>query len=165
MKLTKILLGASALSAAMALSGCMGSSSQTGAHGTALNSMSMVNRAANSEPSQSDLNKSCSEIDAELARLYARNEELERAAKAEQRKGALARGAVNAGLSALTYKGITNAGSASGIRKVGTASSLAGGVANVTMGGSGPDAKTMNQSMAIYERTSLLERTKLSKGC
>ena len=150
--------------AAMALSGCMGTS-QTSSHAAAMSGMAVVQRAADSQPTQTDLAKSCAQIEAELSRLYARSAELERAARAEERKTSLARGAVNTGLAALTMSGLTGAGSVSEIRNVQTASTVAGTVANSTMGSSGPDARTTNETMAVFERTSLLERTKLQKGC
>ena len=150
--------------AALTLTGCMGSS-QTRSNATALSGLATIQRASDSQPTQTDLAMSCREIDGELNRLYARSEELERTARAQERKGALARGAVSTGLAALTFGGITNAGSVSEIQNVHTASTVANTAASATMGNSGPDARTTNETLAIFERTSLLERTKLQKGC
>ena len=151
--------------AAMFLSGCMGTTSQTSANATALNSIATVQRTANTQPTQAELGKSCSEINAELNRLYARNAELEKAARAQERKGALGRGLLNAGIAAATLGGMTNAGSVDQIKTVSTAATVARTGADAAMGTSGPDARTTSETLAIFERTSLLERAKLSKGC
>ncbi|WP_171182272.1 hypothetical protein [Ruegeria sp. HKCCD8929] len=153
------------MSATLILSACSGGTSQTSANVLGLQSISGVQRAALAAPSEKELAMNCAQIEAELARHYARMEEINRAERARERQTNLTGGLVDAGLSVLGAGAIANAGSAQGIRNVGTATNLVGTAAQSATRGSGPNAQTYNEALAISERSAVLERVKLDKGC
>lgn len=148
--------------ALFAVAGCMSDVSQ---HMMARQSMTDLQRAAHAEPSEQDLAMSCPAIDTELSTLYARLETINKGERARQRKASLTSGLLDAGLSMAAGSAMAHAGSAEGLRQVGAATSVASTAADVATSGSGPTARTYNEGMAITERSALLERVKLSKGC
>lgn len=153
-----------ALFGATVLSGCMSDVSQTSTNVMGIQSIAGVQRAAQTQPTQQDLARSCSDVQKELDQLYARSEAINKAETARQRKTNLTNGLLNAGLSVVGADAIASAGSAQAISNVGTATTLAGAAVN-SSGASGPTSQTYTQAMALAERSALLERVKLSKGC
>ncbi len=159
----KTLISLAVLSS-FALTGCMGRVSQTSASVMGMQSIAGMQRAAQAQPSEQDLTLSCAQVQSELNGLYARMEAINKAERARERKANLRGGLLDAGLSVVGAGAIANAGSAQSISNIGTATTVAGTAANATRG-SGPNAQTYNEAMAIAERSSILERVKLSKGC
>lgn len=161
MKTTAITL---TLISAFTLSGCMGGVSQTSANVMGMQSIAGVQRSAQAQPTEKDLALSCSQVQSELNRIYARMEEVNKSERARERQANLTGGLLDAGLSVVGAGAIANAGSAQAISNIGTATTAAGAAASTTRG-SGPSAQTYNEAMAMAERSSVLERVKLAKGC
>jgi len=153
-----------AVLSSFALTGCMGGVSQTSANVMGMQSIAGMQRAAQAQPSEQDLTLSCAQVQSELNGLYARMEAINKAERARERKANLRGGLLDAGLSVVGAGAIANAGSAQSISNIGTATTVASTAANATRG-SGPNAQTYNEAMAIAERSSILERVKVSKGC
>lgn len=152
----KTLISLAVLSS-FALTGCMGGVSQTSANVMGMQSIAGMQRAAQAQPSEQDLTLSCAQVQSELNGLYARMEAINKAERARERKANLRGGLLDAGLSVVGAGAIANAGSAQSISNIGTATTVAGTAANATRG-SGPNAQTYNEAMAIAERSSILER-------
>lgn len=153
------------LLSAMALSACMGTTSQTTSSVTSQSAMSSVLRASQTEPTSRDLAMTCKQIDSELGTVYAKFEQINKAERAREKKTGLTSGLLNAGISLIGAGAITDAGSAGAIGNIGTATTLAGSAANASVGSGGPDAKAYNQALALQERAAVLERAKIAKGC
>lgn len=153
------------ISAIAVLSACMGNTTQTSASIMGMQSIAGVQRAAQAQPTETDLAMNCSQVNGELKSLYARSEEINKAEQARASKANLTSGLLDAGFSVLGAGAIANAGSAQAIANIGTATAAAGTVSSSVRGSSGPDAQAFNEAMAIAERSALLERVKLSKGC
>ena len=149
----------------MALAGCMSNVSQTSANIMGLQSVAGVQRAAQAQPAEKDLAMSCKEVEGELGTLYARMDGINKAERKRERKANLTGGLLNAGISVLGAGAITNAGSAQSISNIGTATTVAGTAASAASGSNGPNAQAYNEGLAIAERSAVLERVKLSKGC
>lgn len=152
------------LAATIGLAGCGDAVSRTSANIVGVQSVAGVHRAANSEPSKADLAMSCSQIDGELSSIYAQMDQINKAERAKERKANLTGGLLDAGLSVVGAGAIANAGSAQAISNVGTATTLAGAAVNGA-GAPGTDVGTYNKALAIAERSSVLERAKVAKGC
>ena len=146
-------------------SGCMGSSSGLSSQVAAMQGIAGVQRSAQATATKEDLAMSCPQIDAELKRHYARMEQINKAERARERQANLTGGLLDAGLSVVGAGAIANAGSAQTIRNVGTATTVAGSAASAATASAGPDAQTYNEALAISERSALLGRVKLQKGC
>jgi hypothetical protein len=154
-----------ALAGTLFMMACTEQVSQTSANVLGLNSIASVQRAAQATPTEKDLAMSCAQIDAELKTLYARTEEINKAERARERKAGLTQGLLDAGLSVVGASAIANAGSAQAISNVGTATALAGSASSAAVGSGGPNQKAYNQALALAERSSVLERAKVEKGC
>ncbi|MES0864809.1 hypothetical protein ABLN87_20860 [Ruegeria sp. SCPT10] len=152
------------LIASATLTACSDSMTQTSANIMGMQSIAGVQRASNTEPSSADLAMSCGQINSELSSLYAEIETINKAERARERKANLTGGLLDAGLSVVGAGALANAGSAQAISNVGTATAVAG-AATDGLTASGPDAGTFNRQFALVERTSVLERTKVAKGC
>ncbi len=147
------------------LSACMGGSSQTASLATSQSAMSAVMRAGQTQPSEKDMAMSCKAIDAELTGLYAQFEEINKAERARERKAGLTSGLLSAGISFAGISALGNAGSVQAMQNIGTATSVASTAASASQGAGGPNAQTLNKATAIQERSAVLERAKLAKGC
>ncbi|WP_156916739.1 MULTISPECIES: hypothetical protein [Leisingera] len=161
----KTIKRAVAVAGLMGLAGCMGNTSQTSANIMGLQSMTGVQRAAQTQPSEQDLAMSCGEAQTELGTLYARSDAINQAERKQERKASLTGGLIEAGLSVIGAGAIADAGSAQAISNVGMATVVAGTAASGVRGSGGPDAQTYNEALAIAERSALLERVKLANDC
>lgn len=162
---TKHFITLSILAGTLFVSACTDQISQTSANVVGLNSIASVQRAAQTQPTAQDMALSCAQINSELNSLYAKSEEINKAERARERKAGLTQGLLDAGLSVVGAGAIANAGSAQAISNVGTATALAGSAGATAIGSSGPDQQAYNQVLAMAERSSVLERTKVAKGC
>lgn len=161
----KTLKRAVAIAGLVGLAACADNISQTSASVMGMQSIAGVQRAAQAQPADTDLAMSCSQVQSELTTLYARMDEINKAQRARERKANLTGGLLEAGLSIAGAGAIANAGSAQEISNIGTAATVAGTAAGAATGSSGPSAQTYNEVMAVAERSSVLERVKVSKGC
>lgn len=147
------------------LAGCFGSTSQLSSMTGATSAFAGVVDASATQPTATDLSKSCAALKTDLDVTYARIEEINKAERARETRQNLASGALNTGLSLLGAGAIANAGSAQAISNIGTATSLAGTAANSAVGAGGPDQKTINQATALAQKSARLEKARVEKGC
>lgn len=120
--------------------------------------------AAQTPVSETDLARSCSDINAELRNIYARVEQVNAEEEKRQRRAGLTNGLLNTGITILGGSAIAGAGSAGAIRNAGVATDVARGAANASSA-TGPDLQTVNSQSALAGRAAQLERTKAQKGC
>lgn len=151
-----------ALTCALSLSACVGGTTSQAV--VANSALGGTIGATQTPVSETDLARSCADIDAELANVYARFEQIQAAEQQRQRRAGIGAGLLNAGISVLGGSAIANAGSADAIRTAGAATDLARGAANASSATS-PDLQTVNSSTALAGRAAQLERTKVQKGC
>lgn len=154
---SKIIISVTALS--MTLSAC----GPTAQFQKATQSMQSVT-AARAPLSESDLALSCEKIDQDLTKLYARYEELEAAERSRQQKAGLLNGALSVGVGILGGTALASAGSVEAINNVGVATSVAGSAVDA-LTDTGLDQQSLNKTTAVAERTAILERVKIEKGC
>lgn len=151
---------------ALALAACDSGQSQVLGASQSLNAIAGVQRAAQSQPSDTDLALSCGAIASELNTIYVRLSEIDKQQRAVQRKRNIQNGMISTGISILGAGAIANAGSVNGIRNASTAVGAAGAVANGTRSNGSPeDGRALNEALALQERAATLERAKVGKGC
>jgi len=98
--------------------------------------------------------------------LYARHEEIVKAANAQQAKSSMVGGLLSAGIGIVGGSAMLNSGSVNAMRGVQTATALSQTAADAAVMNANPTSlKDITDVTTIANRAAQIERAKLQKGC